>query len=265
MAGEFQAWASKLRIRWMQGSKGRNIIGGIAAIFDLTTEYAMQSLLEHLPEFASLPANLLTASGLGLVVRDTIDNETLRGHLAKHIPFRELSGTMAGILWALDIIGYSDAVLVQQNGRAFRLASPSAFVPSGVTSESIPGRDDVVLFIYDLGVNPFFPAYLDGHAWFSHDLDFDWCSRFALIFDEPPDNWPTPANPPTTTSEPSIDEFRLIKRAVDSMRPAKAKFLSITVIQGGVLWDWPVMDWTERATYTWGEHTSITWLVDELP
>lgn len=269
MSNEFETWASRLRLPFL-GPKGRAVVGGIARVFDLTTEYAQRAVLEHFPSFASREANLLTASERGIIVRHDITNEALVPHLLNHVAFRRLSGTAAGILWALDIIGFSDAILVQANGRGFRFADPLDAVPTSAVSREVPGRTDVVMHVYTLGRHPFFPEYPTGrNGWWLYGptFDYEFVSRFSIILDERPPTWTAINATPTTTTSPSINELRLLVKAVDSMAPAKATFKSLVVRASGPtpdgpvvqsrLWGWPLHQWGDGIK--WGGVASTKW------
>lgn len=167
-AGPFERWVTKLRVSWM-GTKAKAIFGGwAAAMGDKTRTWAIQVLYEHLPELASNDSLPLIGSGRGLPKGKIESNADYASRLPSAIPQWRQAGSALGLLYALYLEGFGDAVLVQQNGRAYSLSLPLADDPS----------DSLV--VTTLGLDQFLPN--GPHAWFTFDIDDDWCSRFAVLF-----------------------------------------------------------------------------------
>ena len=265
MAGVYENWITRLRVAWM-GIRGQRIFGGFAAALgDRALEWSRQGLVEHFPEKASAAGNALTASERQIEPGPTETNAALGARLVLAAQSWKRAGAAAGILLALDGLGYTPTngkpVLVQQNGRAFYLEAIGVTVPAPGFAVAIAERPDLQLAIIPLGDNPFFPVFPSTQDWWRFDDNNAFCSRFAIVFTGTlPSGWSAPVSPPTAGSAPNIDEVNRIRRVVHRWRPAKASFVAIYVRLTGRLWGWPLANWGDVGL-TWGG-TSVTWATE---
>jgi hypothetical protein len=163
----FEDWITRLRMSWM-GDAAQRIFGGFGALADKGRRWAQQANVEHLPLKASA-ASLPLIGADRRMPRGLFESEaTYRLRLTQAIPQWTYAARPLGLLMALHYAGFENAILVQQNGRAFQLADAGPVNPEQA--------------ITSLGGNP----RLNGHPWWTFDADDGWCSRFAILFTASP-------------------------------------------------------------------------------
>jgi hypothetical protein len=188
----YESWITRLKVSWM-GQNAQRIFGGFAAsLGDKSYDWAMQGLLEHLPQYASDPASItLEASERQL---DTYPGEPASA-VAARAPYwliiNKFRGRGLGILLGLHFSGFDGAILIQQNGRALSLSLPlppfsgnwdptpnlviqsASAIPSGMTVTSSLTPPTISSAGRSIpGTTP----------WASFDWNTDMCSRFVILF-----------------------------------------------------------------------------------
>jgi hypothetical protein len=179
----YEAWVTRMRVSWM-GQKAQQIFGGFAAVLgDMSVDWALQGVLEHLPGYASDPTSIaLTANERQL---DTYPGEPTAA-IAARAPYwlqiNKFRGRGLGLLLGLHFAGFDGAILVQQNGRALQLSLP---LPA------FSGNWDPTpnLVVTNLGTNPELVGAAANHPWWTFDLNDTFCSRFAVLFVGSPPKW----------------------------------------------------------------------------
>lgn len=189
----YESWIARLRLPWM-GPVGRRVWGGFAAALgDRTIDWMLQAALEHLPAYASAPSLALIARER---LMDTAPNESTESIAARAPYQRQLwrfAGSPLGLLLGLYYAGFPNAVVVQQNGRAYSLTLPlPAFGPgwdptpnlvTTVTSQLAVALTSSVVPPTALVAGRSVPA---GNPWWSFDnSNTDFSSRFAVLFPGP--------------------------------------------------------------------------------
>lgn len=142
----------------------------------------------------------------------------------------KLAGTPLAILLQLEILYPGiPIVIVQQAVRAFSL-NPD---------RTLPAIDRLVIYV------------LPGGGWtFDNNgglpLSEGLWSRFGLLFPGPlPPAW-SPVAPPTSMTNPSLNEVNQITEIVLKWKAAKATYMGIQVRVSGIIWDWPTtQDWND--------------------
>jgi hypothetical protein len=171
------------------GEKAKRIFGGFASVLgDRAIEWTRQANLEHLPQYASAAALPLLGSARLL---DHGPSETDAGYAARltqAIPTWQLAGTPLGMLLALYYAGYADAVIVQQNGRWYRLASPVD--PADPRASLVQGDAPTLIAPFMSHVRPSTATPIpELYPWYKFDGDVEWCSRFAVLLMSQPATW----------------------------------------------------------------------------
>ena len=175
MASEFENWATRLRFAWM-GASAKRIIGGIAAILgDKSVTWARQAQLEHMPEYAEDAASLVRIGAERGIERGPDDTDaTYATRLTYARILDQLRGRPIGLALALHYGDFPGFVIVQQNGRYWKLDG----TPVLEDLVDAVGPPDWVDY-GDLGEH----ENIEGDPpWWTFDSDRDFCSRFAVIF-----------------------------------------------------------------------------------
>jgi hypothetical protein len=181
----FQAWASRLRVRW-NGIKGGAILRSFAkTIGDDTVDWGAQANLEHLSDFSSSQGVALIASERQLDTAPAEATSDIAARAPQWIQLGRFVGTPIGMLLGLHFSGFDGAVLITQNGMSYQLTLP---LPPFVTGQAWDPTPNLVrtacsplVEALTSSVNPTrsIPA---GTPWFAFDGDTDFCSRFTVLF-----------------------------------------------------------------------------------
>lgn len=186
----YESWITRLKVSWM-GANAQRIYGGFAAALgDKTVDWALQGVLEHLPQYASDPVSIALAADDRQL--DTYPGEPPANVAAREPYWLEINkfrGRGLGILLGLHFAGFDGAVIIQQNGRALSLSLPlppftgnwdptpnlvvqnASVAPVGITSNLTPPT------ISSVG-----RSIPTGTAWASFDWNTDMASRFVVLF-----------------------------------------------------------------------------------
>jgi hypothetical protein len=131
-----------------------------------------------------------------------------------------------GLLLALYYDGYTNVVIVQQNGLYYTLTTPPAADPlaslnSGTLSALIAPLTSMP--------NPTRAAIPQASPWCAFDNDIEVCSRFAIILPTPPAFFP-----------PDATALANLQRTIRLWRPGKATCMGIVAISTGRCFGWPL-------------------------
>lgn len=184
----YKAWAARLRVPFLAGTKGRAVMGAFSQVLgDSTIDWANASLYERLPEFASSTPLGLIASERQL---DTSAQETTAALAIRETYATAISkyyGTPLGLLLGLHFSGFDGAKIVTQNGNIYSLTTPLPTMVSGQqatwdpTPSLVTTTADALVTALTSSVTPSrsIPA---GTPWFFFDNNTDQCNRFAVIY-----------------------------------------------------------------------------------
>lgn len=275
MSGVWEKWITGIRLPWM-GTKGKRIMGGFAAALgdrgtDPQVGWARKALLEGLPLRASRAANNMHAADRGLILGEAETDANVADRVARAVLQSRYYGTPIGMLLQLHFLGATGAVIVQQNGLAWRIDG----TPSIDDLELYPDSAPSWFTKQTLGLNPPIPASTtDGKAaiaagtvpWWTFDGHMDangdqYNARFGVLFpsDRLPTGWDAAVDPPTTVSVPTKETVNRMIRIVNRWRPAMAKPTWIKIVTAGNVWGYPpTMAWGDVGL-VWGGGTVVTY------
>ncbi len=183
----YRDWLSRLQIPWLVGREfgsaewgayGDLLDGEVAKLNDATqASFPEKCAADALPPIASelqLPQGYLESEAAHRIrLRNPWD------------PW-QFAGQHLGLLLALYLDGYTDAILVQQNGLYHRLTSPLADDPIDSLERGTLGELATAL---TSSVNPAATPIPAGTAWWTFDSDIELCSRFAVLLPTQPPFW----------------------------------------------------------------------------
>jgi hypothetical protein len=113
------------------GRVGQKIWSAFSAVLgDFTLDWGQRANLEHLPEFASAEAVALIADERQLDQGQTESTAAFATRLTRAYQAWAYAGRAYGLLVQLWAQGYTNVVIVQQNGRYFKLTQAPTFVPT---------------------------------------------------------------------------------------------------------------------------------------
>lgn len=184
----YRAWAARLRVPFLAGTKGRAVMGAFATVLgDWTIDGANASLYERLPEYASsTPLGLIASERqLDTGPQDTLSALAIRETYATVIS--KYYGTPLGLLLGLHFSGFDGAQIVTQNGNIYSLTQPLPPMISGQqaswdpTGNLVTSTASTLTNILTSSVTPSrsIPA---GTSWWTFDGNTDQCNRFAVIY-----------------------------------------------------------------------------------
>jgi hypothetical protein len=186
--GPFEKWVRRLRLAWM-GSIAAAIWAAFAAILgDRAANWARRAQLEHLPEKALDPQSLSLIGSERQLDQGVDETDAAYATRLTHaVDYWRLAGTAKGLLLQLYFAGYTDAVLIQQNGKSYRLDTLDADDPTqtDVIKEDGPELIAPLTSHTNASATPI-PA---GEPWYTFDGDIEHCSRFAVLLPTQPDFW----------------------------------------------------------------------------
>lgn len=182
----YERWVTNLRLSWM-GASGRAIMGALAAVIgDKTVDWATQAVFEHLPQYASAPSVALTAADRLIDAGPGESTGSLATRLMYASTLWRFANRPLGLLLALHYQGFDNAVIIQQNGRAFSLTLPLPDI--GPNWDSTPNQVVTACNALATALTPVSPGTKTipaGTPWCAFDSDTDFCSRFAILFPGP--------------------------------------------------------------------------------
>lgn len=250
-----ESWAKRWRLAF-NGPFGQKLLGGYASLLvDKARDWAEAAVLRSFPSFADRDGLELLSSGRRIEF-DPAASDTLKAGVLLIAPtLWGWAGTPTGVLVALYLAGFPSAILVQQNGLAWRITG--TVVLGDLSQKAQPTW--VTRTVLASG-NPKLPASADGRPaipaltvpWWNFDSDMDsegnqYTSRFGILF-------------PSTAADPGLataSTLARIRRVVASWRDGKAKCMGFYVVTSGVTWDWPPGAWDDTPGDTW-DSSSVT-------
>lgn len=234
MADNFTDWLKSLPIPWLTGnSAGQANAEVLGNLVDTQTDYTKQAVKAHMPDYAPADALPHIASERGLIQGPSESNASFATRLKFSWEQWQFAGSPLGILIQLYYQGYTNMVLVQQNGLAFTLTGT---LPAFTT----PGSWDPTpnLVITNTGTNP----NISGTpSWWTFDLNNPFCSRYALIFPQSlPASWTNVISPPTPTTAPTLSQINTIRSILKTWSAGKATCVGIYAVTQNKCIGYPV-------------------------
>lgn len=173
----YRDWWTNLGIPWLtSGPVGEDEASAMGAWFDSQVGALMQATLARMPERAPPSALPAIADDRRLIRGPAETNEGFAYRLKKAWEQWEHVTTPLSMLVQLYYAGYDMAILVQQNGRSFRLTGTPNLVDLTLTPMTIA----------ELAGNPTLPG---SPAWWTFDDQWLLCRRFALLLPSQPSFW----------------------------------------------------------------------------
>jgi len=233
---------------WLQNQAGLDWAGVLGNLKDMVSNAARGAAVVGMP-YAGGPSDALVAIGFerqlqrGISESDAAYAERLR--LAWDAWKR--AGSALGILLQLEVLYPGiPIVIVQQAHRAYYLNPNTSLDPF----------DRLVVVPLTNGWR------FDANG--GLPLSEGFWSRFGVIFPGPlPPTWTSIVSPPTTVSDPDVNEVNGIINVINKWKPAKATAKWIKVIPSGALmWGWPPSQLWGGGGLVWGGSASVvTWNV----
>jgi len=250
-----ESWAKRWRLAF-NGPFGQRMLGAYASVLvDKARDWAEAGLLRSFPSFSDSDGLELLASGRRIEFDPAATDTTKASVLLIAPTLWRWAGSPTGVLVALYLAGFPSAILVQQNGLAWRITG--SVVLDDLGKKSLPTW--VTRTVLTNG-NPAIPASADGRPaiaaltvpWWTFDggMDSDgnqYTSRFAVVF-------------PSTAADPGLGTaatLARLRRVVVSWRDGKAKCMGFYVVTAGTTWDWPPGTWDDTPGDTW-DSSSVT-------
>lgn len=265
----FDRWARELALGF-NGPRNQALYGGMARVIgDRTLDDAQAMVTESLPLVASPTANGLTANDRVLVKGPAESDASFAARLVAYVDQWRLASTPVGLLIQLYYVGFSGAVVVQQNGLAHYLSGAPKLDELAVFVANWQARTPTAFPAWYVQValpagNPSIPASADGKAaipvatvsWWNFDSDMDsegnqFCGRFALLF-------PASTSPGLGTAA----TLARLRRLVADWKPGARLCVGFYVCTAGVYWDWPTGLWDDTPGDTW-DASSVTFYAAE--
>lgn len=220
--GPFERWAGKLRLSILDGP----ITSALACVIgDKAISWAKQAQAEHYPELSTDLASIALLSHERQLEQGPGESTaSFASRLTYAVQQNQLRGTAMGMLDQLYWLGFTGAIIVQQNGLAHTL--------SGVPDVSDPTATHVAT---KLSARP-----SDGHPWWRFDSVDAHCSRFAVLFDLAAGG----IDPVLTTP----DNLSRLQRTIAVWKPAKATCVGIYVCRVGRFIGWPLRNVSSTGT-----------------
>jgi hypothetical protein len=184
--GFYREWYEKLNIPWLVGrTTGKKEAGALGDILDGYADLADDATKARFPDYAPSDALPAIASERQIFQGYGEGEGQWRGRLRGAWEAWKRAGWHLGMLLALYYDGYTDAVIVQQNGLYARLTLPLAADPLSSLNIGMLGAIATDLTSSKPG-GPTIPA---GNPWWLFDGDTAFCSRFAVLLPTQPDFW----------------------------------------------------------------------------
>lgn len=256
MSDDFEKWAKRLRVAF-NGENFRAWAGATANLLgDRLYDWAQASAKEHFPAWASTTGFALLASERQIPIGSAETTASTRARLKAWRHQHRLRGTPLGLLIQLYYNGWTNAVVVQQNGRGATINATPDLADIGDDMVAAPSWLTVTTLANG---NPLIPASTDGKAaipamtvpwWTMSGSQMDaagnqFCSRFDILIPAPGE----PAGFELTTAA-NLAKIRAIIR---DWKPSKATCTRIIVSTSGTMWGWAPL-W---GGFNWGGVTTI--------
>jgi len=231
----YESWITQIPLPWM-GRVGRKIWGAFSAVLgDFALDWGQRANLEHCPEFASADAVALIANERQLDQGPNESTAAFATRLTKAYQAWKYAGRPYGLLVALYAQGYTNVVLVQQNGLGYKLTQAPTFVPTS----------DMASFDLATLTAPFTSMVTPGYSvpqgipWWTIDNNPEFCSRFVILFlNALPASWTNVVSPPTGATAPTLSEVNRIHGLISKWRPAKATCVGFYAQVSGKMLGW---------------------------
>lgn len=244
-----QTWARQLRLAF-NGTKGNAILSSFAALLiDKAIDWGTAAVTMRFPLQAdgtpTDPAALAMLAHERQLEQGPAETDAdFAARLEDFSAQWALAGTPLGMLVQLHYAGLGGGVLIQQNGLAHHVDTPSlADIDPAAIKSGPPSwyHRDVLP-----NANPHIPASTDGRpaiaantipwaAFAADPMDADgnqYNSRFLLLYPSAPH--------PDFTDSATLDRAR---RIIARWKPGEASCFAIVVVSAGAVWDWPVRLW----------------------
>lgn len=235
--GLYEKWLPGQGPEWLLGVNGQALKAALGSELDYQEWRLLQGLLAPFPTKGSVDG----AGAYGLPSDDAldqigVDRKLRRGPAESSSAYAArlldawtawtFAGSHYGVLRNLQIAGYADMKVVQQNGRYAYLSGTAGTLA-------------------DLTFGTLMPCTTRaGRPGWSFDWHDDFYSQFGLLFTT------DHANLSTASGQAILSEI------VREWKPAKALYVGAVVITAGVVWGWPTtMKWGD-AGLTWGGNTT---------
>lgn len=167
----YEIFLQSIKSKWLQGPNAQAWQGAWGLLLDDQIDRIKQSVKARFPDYA--PSDALPAIGDERQLdRGPFESDTSYiGRLKKAWDVWPFAGTPTGLMVALYYGGFTNVVLVQQNGLYYTFEGPPD--PSDYT---------LGLSIGDLGTNP---VMTGSPPWWTFDARLDFCSRYAILLPGP--------------------------------------------------------------------------------
>lgn len=207
---------------WLRGPQGQALSRAMATEIELQNNLLRQGLLARFPakgntdtvtkQYGLPPSDALDQIGADrLLPRGPGESDaTYSARLLAAWAAWEFAGSHYGVLRALNLAGYANMVIVQDNGRYSQL--------TGSAGDITDLTFGTLMTCVNRGGKP---------GW-TFDTRVDFYSRFAIVFTADASNLSTDAGQKTLVS------------IVNNWKPAKAQFVAAYVILSGRLFGWPI-------------------------
>jgi hypothetical protein len=185
--GFYRDWYEKLNIPWLVGREvGKKEAGALGDILDGYGDLADAATKARFPDHAPSDALPVIAGERRIFQGYGESESSWRTRLREAPDAWERAGWHLGMLLALYFDGYTDAVVVQQNGLYARLTLPlNTADPFASLTIGTLGTIATALTSSKAG-GPTIPA---GNPWWLFDSNTALCSRFAILLPTQPAFW----------------------------------------------------------------------------
>lgn len=232
-------WLLQLPIPWLVGgANGQANATALGTVIDAQISLIREAVKARMPQHAPDDALPFIGNDRGLILGLTEAEGDFAIRLYNAWNTWSLAGTAAVLLNNLypisNEIGFA---LIQQNGLVYTLTGPPTpddLLANVEVNELAPLASEL---LPDPPATKTIPA---GTPWWTFDNNTDLCSRFAIVVADPAGiGWDDIQDPPTDSSNPSINEVNQMRQVIAQWKPAKATCMGIYVLTSGLMWGYP--------------------------
>jgi hypothetical protein len=238
----YRQFFQKLPIPWLVGrATGQKYWGALGDVLDEQVDRLIAAVQARFPSKAPTDALPYKASERQIFQGSGESEAAFRERLRLAWNAWDDASKPGGLLAQLWQDGYTDCVLLTQNGLFYKLNGPDPI--ANLTS----GTEATLIAPMTSNLHPSVAAIPTGSPWAAFDNNTECCSRFAILLPTQPSGW--------TAGVPTASRLADMRRTIQLWRPGKAKCVGIYALTSGRYFHWPITTFS-GITGTWAANAS---------